>query len=108
MPFFPGLYPFIGAQHREERNLCIADRLKSRGIQGQLAVATEGTSSLHFGANNRVSLKTIVKLKEPEFMNAFNVMGRTKRPLQAIPVRVLMSSKTTLLGAARYAAPEFK
>jgi len=52
--------------------------------------------------------KSLFRLKEPEFMNAFNVMGRTKRPLQAIPVRVLMSSKTTLLGAARYAAPEFK
>ena len=73
---------------------------------GNLALKLMATGGVYLGGG--IAPRIIAKLKEPEFMNAFNVMGRMKRPLQAMPVRVLMSSKTTLLGAARYAAPEFK
>jgi len=37
-------------------------------------------------------------------MNAFTAKGRMRPMLQEIPVRVIMNSKTALLGAARHAA----
>ena len=47
LQFSSGVYPVFEAQHPEEWNTYVADWLKSRGIEGELAVVTGGPSSRH-------------------------------------------------------------
>jgi glucokinase len=69
---------------------------------GNLALKLMATGGVYLGGG--IAPKIISKLKEPEFMNAFTAKGRMRPMLQEIPVRVIMNSKTALLGAARHAA----
>ncbi|MHC1741582.1 MAG: glucokinase [Syntrophobacteraceae bacterium] len=69
---------------------------------GNLALKIMATGGVYLGGG--IAPKIIVKLKEPEFMNAFTAKGRMRPLLQDIPVRVIMNPKTALLGAARHAA----
>jgi glucokinase len=71
---------------------------------GNLALKLMATGGVYLGGG--IAPKIIQKLKEPEFMNAFTAKGRMRPLLQDIPVRVIMNSKTALLGAARHAAFE--
>lgn len=69
---------------------------------GNLALKVMATGGVYLGGG--IAPKIIVKLKEPEFMNAFTAKGRMRPLLQDIPVKVIMNPKTALLGAARHAA----
>jgi glucokinase len=71
---------------------------------GNLALKVMATGGVYLGGG--IAPKIIVKLKEPEFMNAFTAKGRMRPLLQDIPVKVIMNPKTALLGAARHAALE--
>ncbi len=71
---------------------------------GNLALKLMATGGLYLGGG--IAPRIFSKLKEPEFMNAFTAKGRMRPLLQDIPVRVIMNSKTALLGAARHAALE--
>lgn len=63
LQFSSGVHPVFEAEHPETWNTYIADWLKTRGIQGGLAIVTEGPSRRHPGANNRLE---IVDLSRPE------------------------------------------
>ena len=73
---------------------------------GNLALKLLATGGVYLGGG--IAPRIIAKLKEPEFMNAFTAKGRMKPLLQDIPVKVILNTKTALLGAARYAALEFE
>ena len=68
---------------------------------GNLALKIMATGGVYIGGG--IAPKIIAKLRDPVFMNAFTAKGRMKPLLQAIPVRVILSPKTALLGAARFA-----
>ena len=73
---------------------------------GNLALKLLATGGVYLGGG--IAPRIIAKLKEPEFMNAFTAKGRMKPLLQDIPVKVILNTKTALVGAARYAALEFE
>jgi pyruvate kinase len=56
LQFSSGVYPVWEAEHPERWNTYVADWLKTRGIGGKLAVVTEGPSSRHPDANNRLEI----------------------------------------------------
>ena len=68
---------------------------------GNLALKIMATGGVYIGGG--IAPKIIAKLRDPVFMNAFTAKGRMKPLLQAIPVRVILSPKAALLGAARFA-----
>ncbi len=69
--------------------------------------AEAGNAALKFMAFGGVFIgggiapKIIEKLKEPIFMDAFLKKGRMSSLLETMPVKVIMNSKTALLGAVR-------
>jgi glucokinase len=67
---------------------------------GNMALKVMATGGVYLGGG--IAPKIIDKLRDPVFMNAFTSKGRLKPLLQAIPVRVILSPKVGLLGAARY------
>lgn len=71
---------------------------------GNLALKVLATGGLYVGGG--IAPKIIQKLKESTFMAAFAAKGRMKPLLDAMPVRVILNDKTTLLGAARRATLE--
>ncbi len=64
LQFSSGVYPVCEATHPESWRHYVADWLKAHGIQGKLAVVTEGPSSRHPDANNRLE---IVDLERDRF-----------------------------------------
>ncbi len=56
LQFSSGVYPVCEVEHPESWNRYVADWLKARGIEGKLAVVTEGPSSNHPDANNRLEI----------------------------------------------------
>jgi glucokinase len=71
---------------------------------GNLALKVLATGGLFVGGG--IARNLIQKLKESTFMTAFTAKGRMKPLLDAVPVRVILNDKTTLLGAARCAILE--
>lgn len=56
LQFSSGVHPVCEPEHPEKWNAYIADWLKTRGIEGKLAVITEGPSRRHPDANNRLEI----------------------------------------------------
>jgi glucokinase len=73
---------------------------------GNLALKLMATGGVYLGGGIAPKIASI--LKEPVFMNAFTAKGRLRPLLEEIPVRVIMNTKTALLGAARYAFLELE
>jgi glucokinase len=71
---------------------------------GNLALKIMATGGVYLGGGIAPKIVSSIKLKDPEFMNAFTAKGRMRPLLQDIPVKVIMNPKTALLGAARHAA----
>jgi glucokinase len=68
---------------------------------GNVALKFMATAGVYVGGG--IAPKIIHKLTDSTFMDAFVAKGRLKPLLEAIPVRIIMSGKTALLGAARFA-----
>ena len=56
LQFSSGVHPVFEALHPEKWNTYAADWLKTHGVAGKLAVVTEGPSSRHPDANNRLEI----------------------------------------------------
>jgi pyruvate kinase len=56
LEFSSGVHSVFESEHPENWNVYVADWLKSRGIEGRLAVLTEGPSSKYPQANNRLEI----------------------------------------------------
>jgi pyruvate kinase len=56
LQFSSGVYPVYEAQHPENWATYVPDWLKIHGIEGKLAVVTEGPSRAHPDANNRLEI----------------------------------------------------
>jgi len=69
---------------------------------GNLALKTLARGGVYLGGG--IAPKILPALKEEPFLKAFLGKGRYKRLLSTIPVRVILNSKTALLGAASMAA----
>jgi pyruvate kinase len=54
--FSYGVYPVYEAEHPDDWKAFARSFLQSHGIEGRLVVLTEGPSSKHPGANNRMEL----------------------------------------------------
>lgn len=69
---------------------------------GNLALKLMATGGVYVGGG--IAPKIIVKLKEPIFMEAFLAKGRMRELLmERLPVRVIMTDRAALIGAAQYA-----
>jgi pyruvate kinase len=51
-----GVHAVCEAEHPEKWNVYVRDWLKTHGMEGQLAVVTEGPSRTHPAANNRLEI----------------------------------------------------
>ncbi len=56
LQFSSGVYPLLEAKHPENWNHYVSSWLKSQGIEGRLALLTEGPSSKYPEANNRLEI----------------------------------------------------
>jgi pyruvate kinase len=56
LQFSSGVHPVCEAEHPENWNTYVKDWLKTHGMEGKLAVVTEGPSSRHPDANNRLEM----------------------------------------------------
>jgi pyruvate kinase len=56
LQFSSGVHPVCAAEHPENWNTYVSDWLKTHGMEGKLAVVTEGPSSRHPDANNRLEI----------------------------------------------------
>ncbi len=56
LQFSSGVYPLLEAKHPENWNRYVSSWLKSQGIEGRLALLTEGPSSKYPEANNRLEI----------------------------------------------------
>lgn len=63
LQFSSRVYPVCTAEHPENWNTYVSDWLKTHGMEGKLAVVTEGPSSRHPDAKNRLE---IVDTDRPE------------------------------------------
>ncbi|HUA86830.1 MAG TPA: glucokinase [Bryobacteraceae bacterium] len=68
---------------------------------GNIALRLLATGGVYLGGG--IAPKIAGKLREPEFLKAFDDKGRVGKLLEAIPVRVILNDKTALLGAGRVA-----
>lgn len=69
---------------------------------GNLALKFLAAGGVYLGGG--IAPKIAEKLNGPEFMEAFLGKGRMRPLLEAMPVRVILHSRTALRGAASYAA----
>lgn len=69
---------------------------------GNLALKLMATGGVYLGGG--MAPKNLWALTQGEFMRAFSAKGRLKPTLDRIAVRVILSDKTALVGAARCAA----
>jgi pyruvate kinase len=56
LQFSSGVYPVCEAEHPEKWTVYVRDWLKTHGMEGRLAVVTEGPSRTHPDANNRLEI----------------------------------------------------
>lgn len=68
---------------------------------GNLALKVLAVGGLYVGGG--IAPKILEKLKDGTFMKAFTDKGRLSQLLINIPVRIILESRTALLGAAAYA-----
>jgi glucokinase len=68
---------------------------------GNLALSVLSVGGLYVGGG--IAPRIIEKLKDGTFMRAFTDKGRLSQLLVNMPVRVILESRTALLGAAAYA-----
>jgi glucokinase len=68
---------------------------------GNMALKIMATAGVYIGGG--IAPKIIRKLTDSTFMAAFTAKGRLKPLLQQMPVRIIMSDKVALQGAARFA-----
>jgi glucokinase len=68
---------------------------------GNLALKILSVGGLYVGGG--IAPRILEKLKDGTFMKAFTDKGRLSQLLVHIPVRVILESRTALLGAAAYA-----
>ncbi|HEX7376756.1 MAG TPA: glucokinase [Pirellulales bacterium] len=69
---------------------------------GNLALKIMAVGGLYVGGG--IAPKMLAALKTSDFLRSFSAKGRLKSTLDDIPVRVILSEKAALLGAARCAA----
>jgi glucokinase len=69
---------------------------------GNLALKIMAAGGVYLGGG--IAPKILPKLSDGTFVRAFADKGRFSSLLEDIPVRVILSEKAALLGAARYAA----
>jgi glucokinase len=69
---------------------------------GNLALKLMATGGVYLGGG--IAPKNLPAFRRGDFLTAFVAKGRMKAMLEEIPVRVILSEKTALLGAARCAA----
>jgi glucokinase len=68
---------------------------------GNLALKVLATGGMYIGGG--IAPKMIKKLEEGTFMKSFMDKGRFSSLLRRIPVRVILSEETAMLGAASFA-----
>jgi glucokinase len=68
---------------------------------GNLALKVLSVGGLYVGGG--IAPRILEKLKDGTFLKAFNDKGRLSQLLVNIPVRVILESRTALIGAAAYA-----
>jgi pyruvate kinase len=56
LQFSSGVQPVCEGEHPENWNIYVSDWLKTHGMEGKLAVVTEGPSRTHPDANNRLEI----------------------------------------------------
>ena len=66
LQFSSGVYPVYKAEHPESWNAYVAAWLSNEGIEGKLAVVTEGPSSRHPDANNRLEIVDLSRLGDTD------------------------------------------
>jgi glucokinase len=69
---------------------------------GNLALKLMATGGVYLGGG--IAPKNLPAFRRSDFLTAFAAKGRMRSMLEGIPVRVILSEKTALLGAARCAA----
>ena len=69
---------------------------------GNLALKLMATGGVYLGGG--IAPKNLSAFTRENFLTAFAAKGRMKSMLEEIPIRVILSEKTALLGAARCAA----
>jgi pyruvate kinase len=62
LQFSSGVYPICEAVHPEKWNTYVSDWLKTHGMEGKLAVVTEGPSGKHPDTNNRLEIVDLSRL----------------------------------------------
>ena len=70
-------------------------------VAGNLALIGMTIGGVYLGGG--IPPKILDKLKEDIFMNAFTDKGRFKDFMNKIPIRVILSDRTALIGAAHCA-----
>jgi len=68
---------------------------------GNLALTTLSVGGLYVGGG--IAPRIIEKMKDGTFVKAFTDKGRLSQLLVNMPVRVILESRTALIGAAAYA-----
>jgi glucokinase len=68
---------------------------------GNLALKMMATGGVYIGGG--IAPKILPKLQDGKFRDAFLAKGRLRPVLETIPIRVILNSKTALIGAARCA-----
>jgi pyruvate kinase len=65
LQFSSGVTPVCEGQHPENWNTYVADWLKTHGMEGKLAVVTEGPSSKYPDVNNRLEIVDVARREAP-------------------------------------------
>lgn len=69
---------------------------------GNLALKLMATGGVYLGGG--IAPKNLTALKQGEFLRSFAAKGRMQSLLEEVPVRIILTDKTALVGAARCAA----
>jgi glucokinase len=69
---------------------------------GNLALKLMATGGVYLGGG--IAPKNLTALKQGDFLRSFSAKGRMQSLLEEAPVRIILSDKTALVGAARCAA----
>jgi len=64
LQFSAGVFPVFEAEHPQNWNAYVSDWLKTRGIQGKLAVVTEGPSRSSPDGNNRLEIVDLSRYEQ--------------------------------------------
>ena len=65
LQFSAGVHPVFEAEHPEDWNRYVSEWLGAKGLEGKLAVVTEGPSSRHPEANNRLEIVDLKRRNNP-------------------------------------------